>query len=222
VTCLYKGVSEGGSWSALGALHINFGFLPSALVGAALGKGDGCFGATIALRREVLDRIGGFAPLRDELADDHRLGAAVRALGLAIALSPYIVENRVSEASLGVLWRHELRWARTVRRMAPSGFAGSVLTHPAALALLAALASGMDLTSSVFLVITLAVRWVSAAAIASALGTGYRLLSLLPLRDALSFAVFIASFLGSTVSWRDHAFRVARSGRMSVDGDEPR
>ena len=59
VTCLYKGVPTGGLWSELGALHINYGFLPSALVGEALGAGRGCFGATIALRREVLDRIGG-------------------------------------------------------------------------------------------------------------------------------------------------------------------
>src|SRR5215472_2253207 len=29
VTCLYKGVSADGTWSDLGALHINFGFLPS-------------------------------------------------------------------------------------------------------------------------------------------------------------------------------------------------
>src|SRR6516165_4011812 len=50
VTCLYEGVSTGGFWSELGALHINFGFLPSALVAAALGIGHGCFGATIALR----------------------------------------------------------------------------------------------------------------------------------------------------------------------------
>ena len=37
VTCLYEGVSTGGVWSELGALHINFGFLPGALVAAALG-----------------------------------------------------------------------------------------------------------------------------------------------------------------------------------------
>src|SRR5207245_244763 len=60
VTCLYAGVSTGGIWSELGALHINFGFLPSALAAAALGVGHGCFGATIALGRETLERIGGF------------------------------------------------------------------------------------------------------------------------------------------------------------------
>ena len=42
---------------------------------------------------------------------------------------------------------------------------------------------------------------------------------LLPLRDALSFAVFLGSFCGRSVSWRDQLFRVEPSGQMSVERD---
>jgi ceramide glucosyltransferase len=220
VTCLYKGVSTGGRWSELGALHINFGFLPGALVAESLGLGGGCFGATIALRRETLDRICGLTRLRDELADDHRIGDEVRALGLAVALSPYIVEARVSEPSFASLWQHELRWARTVRAVAPAGFTGSVLSHPVAIAALGAAATGFDLTSCIFLVISCVIRWASARVIADALGLPPAKPWLLPLRDALSFAVFVASFFGRTVFWRDQVFRVEASGRMTVDGDK--
>src|SRR5437016_129133 len=45
VTCLYKGVATSGKWAELGALHINFGFLPSVLAAEALGINRGCFGA---------------------------------------------------------------------------------------------------------------------------------------------------------------------------------
>ncbi|MBV8131790.1 MAG: bacteriohopanetetrol glucosamine biosynthesis glycosyltransferase HpnI [Alphaproteobacteria bacterium] len=220
VTCLYEGVSTGGPWSELGALQINFGFLPSALVAAALGIERGCFGATIALRRETLRRIGGFAPLRDELADDQRIGQAVRSLGLAVVLSRYLVKARVSESSFAELWRHELRWARTVRTITPTGFAGSVLTHAVAIAALGAVGSGFGLTSSIFLGISLLLRWATAGVIASALGFAAIGLWLLPMRDALSFAVFVASFFGRTVFWRDQLFQVEPSGRMSVDGDQ--
>ena len=222
VTCLYKGVPAAGKWSDFGAMHINFGFLPSALVAESLGLGGGCFGATIALRRETLERIGGFARLRDELADDHRIGDEVRALGLSVVLSPYIVEARVFEPSLGDLWRHELRWARTVRAMAPAGFAGSFLAHPVAIAAIAAAAAGFALTPSIFLVISCVLRWATARVIASALGVPLAKPWLLPLRDALSFAVFVASFFGRTVFWRDQVFHVEASGRMTVDGDKVR
>ena len=219
VTCLYKGVSTGGKWSELGALHINFGFLPSALVAAALGIDLGCFGATIALRRDTLCRIGGFVPVRDELADDQRIGEAVRALGLAVVLSRYLVEARVSEPSFAALWRHELRWARTVRTITAAGFVGSVLTHVVAIAALGAVATGFGLTSSLFLGISLLLRWTTAGVIAGALSLAANGLWLLPVRDTLSFAVFVASFFGRAVFWRDQFFQVEPSGRMSIDGD---
>jgi ceramide glucosyltransferase len=222
VTCLYKGVAADGGWSELGALQINFGFLPSVLVAEALGINRGCFGATIALRHETLSRIGGFARVRDELADDQRIGAAVRELGLAVALSRYLVEARVWEPSLAGLWRHELRWARTVRTIAPAGFAGSVLTHAVAISAIGAAATGFDLTACMFLVTSLVLRWASARVIAGALGIGTAKLWLLPIRDTLSFTVFFASFFGRKVFWRDQHFQVAPSGRISVDGDQAR
>jgi ceramide glucosyltransferase len=222
VTCLYKGVSTGGIWSALGVLHINFGFFPSALVAAELGIGHGCFGATIALRRETLERIGGFERLRDDLADDRRMGDLVRAQGLAVVLSRYVVEACVSEPSFASLWRHELRWARTVRAVTPSGFAGSILAHPVALAMLGMTAGRFALTLVVFLAISCVLRWVTASVIAGVLKLPTAGLWLLPARDLLSFAVFVASFLGRRVSWRDQLFRVDASGRMTVEGDKAR
>lgn len=221
VTCLYKGASSGGLWSDMGALQINFGFLPNALFADALGMGGGCFGATIALSRATLRRIGGFARLRDELADDRRIGDAVREQGLSVVLSPYLVEARVHEPSFTALWRHELRWARTVRGLSPAGFAGTVATHPLALASLAAAGAEFRLIPCTLLGITLFLRWAAAGVLARVLGLPTARLWLLPLRDALSFAVFVASFFGRRVFWRDQNFDVEPNGRMTlVDGEK--
>jgi ceramide glucosyltransferase len=220
VTCLYKAVPTSGVWSELGAMHINFGFFPGAVVAEALGMGRGCFGATIALRRQTLEQIGGFARVHDELADDHRLGDAVRSAGLSVVLSRYVVEARVAEPSFVALWRHELRWARTVRGVAPAAYAGSIVTHPLMVAALAATFTGFGLTSCIFVAITYLVRWACARLTARALGLRSARPALLPVRDALSFAVFVASFFARTVFWRDQHFRVASSGRMTADGDK--
>jgi ceramide glucosyltransferase len=212
VTCLYRGLPTAGLWSRLGALHINYGFLPSALLGEAMRTGGGCFGATIALRRAVLEKVGGLAVVRDELADDHRIGTAVRESGLATVLSSYMVETWVSEKSLRGLWQHELRWGRTVRLMAPIGFAGSILTHTVAIALLATLVCGFSLTSLKFLAMSCVLRWASAVTIALVLRLPMVGLWLLPLRDLLSFAVFIGSFCGRNVLWGGQLFRIEPSG----------
>ena len=221
VTCLYRGCSTGGIWSDLAALHINHGFLPQAVVAEALGMGAGCFGATMALRRTTLERAGGLAALADVLADDHVLGQLVRGLGLKVELSPCIVDDIVAEPDFGHLYRHELRWARTVRLVAPGGFAGSVVTYPVPLALLAVLPGLLPVAAPAMLVVALVCRWWTGRRIDRALGLEPAPAWQLPVRDVLSFAVFIASFCGRSVAWRDRTFRIGRHGQLTPDNDRP-
>src|SRR5579872_3058606 len=70
-----------GVVGSLGAVQINQYFLPGALLARAMGRQD-CLGATMMLRRETLQRIGGFHALVDHLADDNVLGRLVQRLGL--------------------------------------------------------------------------------------------------------------------------------------------
>jgi ceramide glucosyltransferase len=107
-----------------------------------------------------------------------------------------------------------------VRAIAPAGFAGSILAHPVAIAALCAAATRFELTSCTLLVISCFFRWVTARVTAGALGLRPAKPWLLPVRDALSFAVFVASFLGRTVFWRDQLFHVEASGRMTIDREK--
>lgn len=221
VTCLYRGIPAGGLWSVLACLHVNHGFLPQAAVGEVLGAGAGCFGATIALRRDTLEAIGGLAVIADALADDHALGAAVRQLGKRIELSPHLVDNFILEPGLGALFRHELRWARTIRLIAPAGFLGSVVTHPVVLAAAAMALGVLPTAAPVLLAVALASRLATVRLVDRVLRLPPSPLWLLPVRDLLSFVVFIASFFTRTVAWRDRTFRIGPDGQLILDGDRP-
>lgn len=219
VTCLYRGVPAGSDfWSRIACLHINHGFFPEAAVGEVLHAGDGAFGATLAMSRANLDAIGGFAAIADQLADDHALGAAVRRRGRQVVLAPVIVDNIVFESGLGALFRHELRWARTVRMVAPAGYAGSVITHPVALAVLAVLIHPIA-WSFYGLIAAILARFGTVWLNDRALGLRRTPVYLILLRDGLSFAVFTASFFARSVAWRDRRYRIARGGRLTLDGD---
>jgi ceramide glucosyltransferase len=172
------------------------------------------------LRRDTLAAIGGLAAVADALADDHALGAAVRRQGLKLVLSPHLVDNVIVEPSLAALFRHELRWARTIRSIAPAGFVGSVVTQPMILALLA-LALGVWPAAAAMLAASLTCRGVMVRTIDRALRLRSSPLWLLPVRDLLSFAVFVASFFTRTVAWRDQTFRIGPKGRLILDGDKP-
>lgn len=221
VTCLYVGRSAGGVWADLGAMFINYGFLPSVLAGERLQPGEACFGATMAMRRDTLERIGGLASLRDQLADDYQLGAQVRAAGLRIALSPHLVDTFVSESHVGSLLRHELRWARTVRLIAPAGYLGSAITHASVLGFMTLLAGSFSLVGWAIFGVAIASRLHLVRTVNGALGLRHAPFWLLPLRDVLSFAIFVASFLGRSVAWRGRTLRVGADGRMTVTGEAP-
>jgi ceramide glucosyltransferase len=222
VTCLYRATSAGGLWSDLASLHINHGFLPQAVVGEALGQGAGCFGATMAFSRVTLAAVGGFEALADMLADDHALGQAVRKLGKQVTLSPYVVDDIVAEDSFLGLFRHELRWARTIRLVATAGFAGSVVTYPVPLALLALCLGAAPIPAVIMVVVALLSRGFSARWIDRSLRLKAAPLWLLPVRDLLSFGVFIASFFGRSVAWRDRRFRIGPEGQLIIVPEKSR
>lgn len=215
ITCLYRGRAVGGFWSRLAAAAVDQHFLPSVLVGLQFGMARPCFGSTIALRRETLKRIGGFEAFADALADDYEMGEAVRRLGLKVAIPPTTLGHTFSDRSLSELLAHELRWARTIRLVDPKGYAGSIVTHPLPFALAALPLSGFSAIAVVILAATLASRLFVPIQVERLPGGGKSSLWLSPLRDLVSFAVFVASFLPGSVDWRGRRYSVESDGSVT-------
>lgn len=215
VTCLYVGRPEGrGLIPRLSAMGTDQHFLPNVCLGLAVGLAKPCFGSTIALRRETLEAIGGFEAFADLLADDYEIGRAVRGLGLTVAVPPFVVEHAASEGTWRELFAHELRWARTIRRIDPGGHAGTLVTNPLPLALVgAALARGSLPALSVVAAVLIARFWL-ASRVAAATGRSVGPLWLTPIRDILSFSVYVASFGGDSVTWGGERFRTDSRGAM--------
>jgi ceramide glucosyltransferase len=214
ITCLYHGHAAAGWWSRLEAMGIDYGFLPNALVGTTLGLAKPCFGATIGLRRDTLAEIGGFEALSSHLADDYELGRAVRLKGHEVKLSSLVLRHTCLEPSLKGLFRHELRWARTIRLLDAAGYAGSIVTHPLPLALLA-LTLGSGMLGLILLCAALLARLLLAWRIRIATGADSGPLWLLPLRDVLSFSIFLVSFLGNSVYWRGVRYETEAHGLLA-------
>jgi ceramide glucosyltransferase len=215
VTCLYRGSSDAGLWSRLAAMAINHHFLPNVLVGLGLGLARPCFGATIALKAETLDRIGGFGPFANQLADDYAIGKAVRDLGLRVAVPPILVNHTCCEQTWSALVRREARWARTVRLIDPAGHAGSIITHPLQFALAGTALGGLSATGLGIIALALVCRVLAPVQIGRTCGSDGVSLWLTPLRDLLSFAIFLASFLPGRIAWRDQRYTVRSNGTLT-------
>lgn len=218
VTFLYRGIPATGVWAALSAAAIDYHFLPGILVGLEFGLAKPCFGSTIALHRNTLAQIGGFEAVADLLADDYALGARVRHAGLSVAIPPATVAHICAEQSLRELFRHELRWARTIRAVDPIGFAGSAITHATPLALLGALLGGMTPASTI-VVIAIVCRFVLQHRLDRIFDLRRHFFWLGPIRDVLSFVVFVVSFFGSSIEWRGYRYGVTPDNGIAYPQD---
>ena len=219
VTCPYHGLAGSGLWSRLAELGINAHFLPNITAAVALGLAQPCFGSTIALKRRVFAEIGGFIAIANSLADDYAIGVRLSARGYKVTVLSVTVGHVCEEPSATEFWRHEVRWARTIRTVDPLGYAGLMVTHPFPIAILAALAG----------IGTGAVEPTTAIGLcAASLGCRLALLRLtertfrlppqsywlVPLRDLLSFAVFLSGIAGRNVKWKGRDYRFMSSGTL--------
>ncbi len=222
VTTLYAGLPAHRRLPALlGATQITHGFLPSALLARGLGRRD-CLGATMCLDRAMLARIGGFEALVPHLADDNVLGQLVRNAGFDVALADTVPSTTVPEATVRALFRHEMRWARTIRALEPVGFAASILQYGLFWALMTVILSSGATWAWILFLLSWVFRAVAARAIDGALSKELGALAfrcpvwLLPLRDLMSVVVFLASHAGTTVDWRGHGMHADTPGRPTT------
>ena len=211
VTCLYR--PNGETFAArFEGLGISTDFAPSALVARMAGVDEFAMGSTMAFRRADLDRIGGFAAIGDYLADDYQLGHRLHRLGLKCVLSEVIVETHLGGDWKDV-WRHQIRWARTIRVSKFWGYVGLPVTFATLWAVVAAALGRWELAAAL-----LAVR------MTMAIGSGWlvigsrdvlRLCWAIPLRDLFGAAVWAAGLFGKSVVWRGQRLELDSDGRIS-------
>jgi ceramide glucosyltransferase len=211
VTCLYRASAE--SWpSRMEALGIATEFAPSVLVARLLGVAEFALGSTMALRASTLAEIGGFEAIAEYLADDYQLGRHISRRGYRIQFARPVVETGLGAETWAQVWRHQVRWSRTIRVSRPSGYYGYAVTH-ATLWALVAFASGAIWAGAIALGLRLiAGVWIGRGVLQDR--NALRLFPMIPLRDLFGFAVWVAGLFGDTVMWRGQVLRLRSDGRL--------
>jgi ceramide glucosyltransferase len=173
-------------------------------------------GATIAVSRTRLAEIGGFEALADWSADDYELGRRIAERGHRVELASTTVETYCACGTARQFFLHHLRWGVVIRHCRPWGYAGMLFTQGLPWSLAAAILAPSRWVALACLGIPLAARLAMAFSF-GAYGLKDPLLRrrwwLIPLRDALGFAIWAAAFFSNQVWWRDAKFYVRR-GRL--------
>jgi ceramide glucosyltransferase len=222
VTNLFAGRGEAGPSAAMENLQIN-GYIAGGMALASMLGVTCVVGKSMMMRASVLHAIGGFAPVRNLLAEDQVIGMLVRKAGYSIRLSHHVVEN--VNRRRGFVWflnRHS-RWFKIRRRLALPVFAAEPLANLAVIGLVWG-ASGDSGVAWGGLIGLLGLGMLRDALQTRRLRGNFpslRTLAYSPIKDLVLLPVWFDAFLNTHVQWRGHRFHVGRLTRLTPD-DAPR
>jgi len=217
VNCFYRLANPATPAMCWEAIAINADFWSQVLQARSLAPVDFALGAVMSMPAAMLRQIGGFAPLADYLADDFELGRSIARAGGRIEFANAVVDCREAPAGWQEVWKHQLRWARTIRVCRPLPYFLSVLSNATLWPVLWLLAA-KDATAAIFCVVALLFRVASAAQQQKRLtqsGAHWAYAWLTPVKDLLDVLIWAAAFWGSQVEWRGERYRVLTGGKLS-------
>jgi ceramide glucosyltransferase len=212
VTCLYRAAADSLPARAE-ALGIATEFAPSVLVARLLGQAEFALGSTMVLRGETLREVGGFASIAEYLADDYQLGLRISGRGYRIRFAPSVVETNLGCSNWAQVWRHQLRWSRTIRVSRPAGYYGYVVTHATLWAGVAFAAGQWWAGAAALLLRMMAGVWIGAGILGDRKAAVW--CWVIPFRDLFGFAIWLAGVTGDTVDWRGQRLHLHRDGKIS-------
>jgi ceramide glucosyltransferase len=223
VTSLYRGIAEPSLGAEMEAIGASSDFFAGVLVAEWKEGMTFALGASIVTTKRWLAKIGGFEAIADQHSDDYELGHRIAKAGGEVQLSRESVWTMYPAQTARGFWQHQVRWARTVRLCRPWSYLGLIFTHGLPLCLLAALAAaGAGWTGvavaypAAYLVLRLTMAWT-----VGVWGVGDDLLRrklwLVPLRDAIYFVVWLASFASTRITWGGEEYTMER-GQMVRTG----
>ena len=213
VSCLYRGIAQDNLWAQLEAVGAASDFMAGALVADWKEGVTFALGASVTTTKSWLAKIGGYESLANLLADDYEIGNRVHKAGAKVLLSREPVWTMYPAQTARGFWEHQVRWARTIRLVRPASFLGLLFTHGLPLALLAAAVAPAAWIGAAYLLAYLVLR-LGMAWLVGVWGLQdavlRRKLWLVPLRDLLHFAVWLAAFTSQSHQVGRPGVRVAQ------------
>ena len=224
VNCFYRLANPATTAMWWEAIAVNADFWSQVLQAASLKPLDFALGAVMVKRRKLLEEIGGFSALADCLADDYQLGQRIAKKGQRIALCPVVVECWDMPMNWSNVWKHQLRWARTIRICQPLPYFFTILSNATfwpLLWLVVSLISSAALCAPLVAVACLLIRVCLAQNLQRRFTPDRRLISppwLVPVKDLLQVALWIGAFAGNKVEWRGRRMKLRRDGTLVEGG----
>lgn len=219
VTSFYRGIAEPNFGAELEAVGASSDFFAGVLMARWTEGMSFALGASMVTTKNWLAKIRGFEALVDMHSDDYQLGHHIAKAGGRVLLSREPVWTMYPAQTARGFWDHQVRWARTARHCRPFSYLGLLFTHGLPWAIVGALLAPTTSLAAGFLLAYVLLRFLVAWTV-GVWGIGDDVLRrrffLLPVRDAIHFAVWLASFASNRIIWGGQPFLVRKAQLVPV------
>jgi ceramide glucosyltransferase len=215
-TCLYVPIEISTFTDNLQSVGMMSDFYAGILVDWQLEGMKFALGPTIATTRTRLNGFGGYPELENRPADDLLVGRLIDKQGYQVVLLRYAIDTVCDYASISELLHKRMRWIVVMRHMRPWGHIGLLLTlglpwslaavmiHPTAAMAIGYLGGYMALRMAMTWMIGIhglrqTILW--------------KQMPLLPVWDAVAFAIWLISFSRNSIRWRGADYYI-RDGQL--------
>ena len=215
VTNLFAGVDEEHSGAAIENLQLN-GTVAAGVALASVLRITCVVGKSMLMPVRVLEAIGGFASVRNLLAEDQAIGVKVRKAGYGIRLSHHVVDNVNRHRSFRWFLNRHSRWYKIRRRLALGTFLVEPALNLTTVGLVWALSGDSDIAwGGLVVLVGLGVAR-DAIQTRRLRGDWPRLPHLLlsPVKDLFLLPVWFDALLNRRIEWRGHQFVIGRFTRL--------
>jgi ceramide glucosyltransferase len=215
-TCLYVPIEITTLTDHLQSVGMMSDFYAGILVDWQLEGMKFALGPTIATTRTHLNGFGGYPELENRPADDLLVGRLIDEQGYRVVLLRYAIDTVCDYASISDLLHKRMRWIVVMRHMRPWGHLGLLLTQGlpwslAAVAIHPTAAVAVGYLGG-YMALRMAMTWM--------IGIHglrqpilWKQMPLLPVWDAIAFAIWLISFSRNSIRWRGADYYI-RDGQL--------
>lgn len=221
VTCLYRGLPTGGFWSKLEGLGMSVEMTSGVLIANMLeDEMRFALGPTMATRKDVVQKFGGFARMADYCSDDYMLGNWAAEAGYKNVVSEHVIDHIILNRNFASSWTHQVRWMKSTRCSRPKGHFGTMLTFAmpfGILGLIAGLLAGKPIVGACIFAWAIANRLIQSIAVGWEIVRDPRAISnawMYPIRDLMGFFFWCASYGSRVIDWRGEKYRLEEGGKL--------
>ncbi len=215
VSNIFAGVGESHAAAVMENLQLN-GFIAGGVAAASVMRVTCVVGKSMMMPVAALEAIGGFAAVRNLLAEDQAVGVRMRQAGYSIRLSHHVIENINARRSFRWFLNRHSRWYKIRRQMALPAFVAEPLANLPTVGLIWAFSAESGIAwGGLLLLVGLGIfrdavqsRWLRGSY------PKLRHLVFSPIKDILLLSVWFDAIFNRRVWWRGHRFLVGRMTRL--------